>query len=116
MLEYFVRGGRILKIVGIVGGIFGIKLVLDIKDGFMFVKDKIRGMKKVINKIIDDLENFNLDEEVLVILIDVDNVEIKEVFKKYMIENNVDFIECLVGLIVSIYLGLYCCGLLFLVK
>lgn len=115
-LEYLVRGGRISKTAGIVGGILGIKLVLDIKDGLMSVKDKIRGTKKAINKIIDDLENSNLDEEVPVILIDVDNVEIKEALKKYMIENNVDFIECSVGSTVSIHSGPHCCGLLFLAK
>lgn len=108
-LEYLVRGGRISKTAGIVGGILGIKLVLDIKDGLMSVKDKIRGTKKAINKIIDDLENSNLDEDVPVILIDVDNVEIKEALKKYMIENNVDFIECSVGSTVSIHSGPHCC-------
>ncbi|AGX45006.1 DegV family protein [Clostridium saccharobutylicum] len=115
-LEYLVRGGRISKTAGIVGGILGIKLVLDIKDGLMSVKDKIRGTKKAINKIIDDLENSNLDEDVPVILIDVDNVEIKEALKKYMIENNVDFIECSVGSTVSIHSGPHCCGLVFLTK
>ena len=115
-LEYLVRGGRISKTAGIVGGILGIKLVLDIKDGLMSVKDKIRGTKKAINKIIDDLENSNLDEDVPVILIDVDNVEIKEALKKYMIENNVDFIECSVGSAVSIHSGPHCCGLVFLAK
>ncbi|OOM16357.1 DegV family protein [Clostridium saccharobutylicum] len=115
-LEYLVRGGRISKTAGIVGGILGIKLVLDIKDGLMSVKDKIRGTKKAINKIIDDLENSNLDEDVPVILIDVDNVEIKEALKKYMIENNVNFIECSVGSTVSIHSGPHCCGLVFLAK
>lgn len=115
-LEYLVRGGRISKTAGIVGGILGIKLVLDIKDGLMSVKDKIRGTKKAVNKIIDDLENSNLDEDVPVILIDADNVEIKEALKKYMIENNVDFIECSVGSTVSIHSGPHCCGLVFLAK
>ena len=63
-LEYLVRGGRISKTVGIVGSMLGIKLILEIKDGLMSVKDKIRGNKKAIKKIISDLENANLDDDV----------------------------------------------------
>lgn len=115
-LEYLVRGGRISKTAGIVGSMLGIKLILEIKDGLMSVKDKIRGTKKSIKKIISDLESANLDEEVPVILIDVDNVEIKEALREYMKENNVNFIECPVGSSVSIHSGPHCCGLTFLTK
>ena len=87
-LEYLVRGGRISKTAGIVGGMLGIKLILEIKDGLMSVKDKIRGNKKSIKKIISDLENANLDDEVPVILIDVNNIEIKEALREYMKNNN----------------------------
>jgi DegV family protein with EDD domain len=115
-LEYLVRGGRISKTAGIVGGMLGIKLILEIKDGIMSVKDKVRGNKKSIKKIINDLENVNLDNEVPVILIDVNNVEIKEALSSYMKVNNVNFIECPVGSTVSIHSGPGCCGLVFLSK
>lgn len=115
-LEYLVRGGRISKTAGIVGSVLGIKLILEIKDGLMSVKDKIRGTKKAIKKIISDLENTDLDEEVPVILIDVDNIEIKEALREYMNENNVNFVECPVGSTVSIHSGPRCCGLVFLSK
>ena len=115
-LEYLVRGGRISKTAGIVGSVLGIKLILEIKDGLMSVKDKIRGTKKAIKKIISDLENADLDEEVPVILINVDNIEIKEALREYMNENNVDFVECPVGSTVSIHSGPHCCGLVFLNK
>ncbi len=49
-LDYLVRGGRISKTAGIVGGVLGIKLIVEIKDGIMSVKDKIRGNKKAIKK------------------------------------------------------------------
>ena len=113
-LEYLVRGGRISKTAGIVGGMLGIKLILEIKDGLMSVKDKIRGNKKSIKKIISDLENANLDDEVPVILIDVNNIEIKEALREYMENNKVNFVECPVGSSVSIHSGPGCCGLVFL--
>lgn len=115
-LEYLVRGGRISKTAGIVGSMLGIKLILEIKDGLMAVKDKIRGNKKSIKKIISDLESVTLDEDLPVILIDVDNVEIKEALKEYMEPNNVDFVECPVGSSVCIHSGPGCCGLVFLTK
>jgi DegV family protein with EDD domain len=115
-LEYLVRGGRISKTVGIVGGILGIKLILEIKDGLMSVKDKIRGNKKSIKKIISDLERANLDEDVPVILIDVNNIEIRGALKDYMKINNVKFVECPVGSSVSIHSGPGCCGVVFFNK
>jgi len=115
-LEYLVRGGRISKTAGKVGGILGIKLILEIRDGLMSVKDKIRGNKKSIKKIINDLENANLDDEVPVILIDVNNIEIKEALRAYMKNNKVNFVECPVGSTVSIHSGPGCCGLVFLNK
>lgn len=115
-LEYLVRGGRISKTVGIVGNMLGIKLILEIKDGLMSVKDKIRGNKKSIKKIISDLECANLDDEVPVILIDVNNTEIKEALKEYMKNNSVNFVECPVGSAVSIHSGPGCCGIVFLTK
>lgn len=115
-LEYLVRGGRISKTAGMVGGMLGIKLILEIKDGIMSVKDKIRGNKKAIKKIISDLENATLDDEVPVILIDVNNIEVKEALRTYMKDNGVNFIECPVGSTVCIHSGPGCCGLVFLNK
>jgi len=115
-LEYLVRGGRISKTAGIVGSMLGIKLILEIKDGLMAVKDKIRGNKKSIKKIISDLESVTLDEDVPVILIDVNNIEIKDALKEYMETNNVNFVECPVGSSVCIHSGPGCCGLVFLTK
>lgn len=115
-LEYLVRGGRISKTAGIVGSMLGIKLILEIKDGLMAVKDKIRGNKKSIKKIISDLESVILDEDLPVILIDVNNIEIKEALKEYMEANGVDFVECPVGSSVCIHSGPGCCGLVFLTK
>jgi DegV family protein with EDD domain len=115
-LEYLVRGGRISKTAGIVGSMLGIKLILEIKDGLMAVKDKIRGNKKAIKKIISDLEGVSLDKEVPVILIDVNNIEVKEALKEYLESNNVDYVECPVGSSVSIHSGPGCCGLVFLTE
>lgn len=51
-LEYLVRGGRISKTAGMVGGMLGIKLILEIKDGIMSVKDKLEEIKRRLRKLL----------------------------------------------------------------
>ncbi|EES49688.1 DegV family protein [Clostridium botulinum] len=115
-LEYLIRGGRISKTAGMVGSVFGIKLILDIKDGLMSVKDKVRGNKKAIKKIIAELEEAKLDEDVPVILADAKNVEIKASLLKYLQENNIKYMECPLGSSVCIHSGPDCCGIVYLTK
>ena len=115
-LDNLVRGGRISKTAGIVGSVLGIKLILEIKDGLMSVKDKIRGSKKAIKKIISDLESNDLDNDVPVILIEVDNPEVTNALETYLIENKVNYILSPVGTTVCIHYGSKCCGLVFLNK
>ena len=115
-LEYLVRGGRISKTAGVIGGMLGIKVLLEIKDGLMAVKEKIRGNKKAIKRMISDLESVELDPELPVLLIDVQNIEIKQALRDYLNENNINYIECPVGSTVSIHSGPQCCALVFLTK
>ncbi len=115
-LDNLVRGGRISKTAGIVGSMLGIKLILEIKDGLMSVKDKIRGSKKAIKKIISDLESKELDPDLPVLLIHVENVEVKNALEDYLTEKKVNYIVCPVGSTVSIHSGPNCCGLAFLNK
>lgn len=115
-LDNLVRGGRISKTAGIVGNMLGIKLILEIKDGLMSVKDKIRGNKKAIKKIISDLESNELDSEMPVILIDVENIEVKAALEEYMNKNNINYIVCPVGTTVCIHSGPNCCGVVFFNK
>ena len=115
-LDNLVRGGRISKTAGIVGSVLGIKLILEIKDGLMSVKDKIRGSKKAIKKIISDLESNDLDNDVPVILIEVDSPEVTNALETYLIENKVNYILSPVGTTVCIHSGRKCCGLVFLNK
>jgi len=115
-LDNLVKGGRISRTAGIVGNALGIKLIVEIKDGLMSVKDKIRGNKRVIKKIIEDLEVQELDKDVPVILVDVENIEVKEGLQKYLEEKEINYEVCPVGSTVSIHAGPNCCGLVFLNK
>ena len=59
-LENLVRGGRLSKAAGAVGGILGIKPILNIKDGRLEMKDKVRGTKKALKALTEFAEAANV--------------------------------------------------------
>lgn len=115
-LENLVRGGRLSKTVGTIGAVLGLRLILDIQDGEMAVKDKVRGSKKALKKIISDFEACERDENVDVILLDSYNEDIYNGLKKYLQENNISYIETKVGCAVGIHAGPKACGLIYMGK
>ena len=53
-LTYFVRGGRVSKASGFIGGVLGICPLLDVNDeGKLIAREKIRGKKRVIPRIVE---------------------------------------------------------------
>jgi len=56
-LTYFVRGGRVSKASGFIGGVLGICPLLDVNDeGKLIARSKIRGKKKVISEIVERMK------------------------------------------------------------
>ncbi|MBW8381939.1 MAG: DegV family protein, partial [Youngiibacter sp.] len=68
-LENLVRGGRLSKAAGAVGGILGIKPILTVKDGRLEMKDKVRGTKKALKALTDFAEAAKVKPGTEVILI-----------------------------------------------
>lgn len=112
-LENLVKGGRISKTVSVVTGVLGIKLILEVKDGLMAVKDKVRGSKKAAKRIIKDLEDLGHLEDMPVVLTNVNNVEVFGLIKDYLEENNIEYIVAEVGCTVGIHSGDNATGLFF---
>lgn len=115
-LDNLIKGGRISKTVGIVTGILGIKLILEIKDGSMAVKDKVRGSKKAIKRIIQDIKDLGYNKDVPVILVNLDMEEIAQPLRTYLEENNIEYIEGPVGCTVAIHSGNKVSGLFFIAE
>lgn len=113
-LDNLIKGGRISKTVGVVTGILGIKLILEIKDGLMAVKDKVRGSKKAVKRIIEDIEKYGCRKDLPVILVNVDMEDIAGPLREYLKANNIDFIETTVGCTVAIHSGKKASGLFFI--
>ena len=113
-LDNLIKGGRISKTIGVVTGILGIKLILEIKDGLMAVKDKVRGNKKAVKRIIQDVEKYGYRKDLPVILVNVDMEDIAGPLREYLKANNIDFIETTVGCTVAIHAGKKASGLFFI--
>lgn len=115
-LENLVRGGRLSKAAGAIGSVLGLRLILEVKDGQMSVKDKVRGSKKSLKKVISDFENGNVDTDSPIVLLEILNEEIYSGLKKYLEENNVKYIDAKVGCTVGIHSGTKACGIFFVEK
>lgn len=112
-LDNLVRGGRIPRAVSVVTGMLGIKLILEVKDGVMALKGKVRGSKKAVKKIISDMEELGIRKDLPVIVVSVNNDEICNALKAYLEENNIDYIEGPVGCSVGIHSGDKAVGVFF---
>lgn len=61
-LTFYIKGGRVSKTAGIVGGILGICPLLNVDyNGKLIPRYKIKGKKKVIKKIVEKMEEFAQD-------------------------------------------------------
>jgi len=72
-IEYLYRGGRISRTEALVGGLLGIKPIIEMdEEGRLEAIDKVRGHKKAIKKLLDIMEdrgkNASLDKQVIGIL------------------------------------------------
>ncbi|KEK23074.1 DegV family protein [Bacillus gaemokensis] len=55
-LQYLVRGGRLSKVAGFIGGLLNIKPILNVDEGKLVPLEKVRGRKKVLSRIVDIME------------------------------------------------------------
>lgn len=115
-LENLVKGGRISKTAGFIGTALGLRVIIGFDDGIMSAKDKVRGNKKAIKKMISDYEASNPNKDEIVALIELGSLEIKTALKTYLEENNINYIETTPGCAVGIHSGNGVCGLIFLSK
>lgn len=61
-LTFYIKGGRVSKTAGVVGGLLGICPLLNVDhDGKLIPRYKVKGKKKVIKKIVEKMEEFVQD-------------------------------------------------------
>lgn len=61
-LSYFIKGGRVSKVSGVIGGIFQICPLMDVSpSGKLVVINKVRTKKKVLEALVDKMEQHAFD-------------------------------------------------------
>ena len=115
-LENLVRGGRLSKTAGTLGSVLGLRLILEVKDGKMSFKDKVRGSKKALKKLISDFESVDVDFDSPIVLLELLNEDVYEGLKIYFQEKNINYIDAKVGCTVGIHSGIKPCGIFFFEK
>ena len=83
-LKYLEKGGRINKTAAVVGTLLDIKPVLTIENGLVESMDKLRGKKKLVEKLIDKIkedEDFD-SEEPRFLVVQSDSARGEEVCEK----------------------------------
>lgn len=115
-LDNLVRGGRLPRVAGAIGTALGLRLILEVKDGKMSVKDKVRGSKKALKKLIADFESIDVDFNEPIVLLDLLNEDVYFELKKYLEEKDIEYIDAKVGCTVGIHSGVKPCGLFFMAK
>ena len=78
------KGGRLSKTVGAIGGLLDIKLILTVKDGEMAVIDKVRGRKKAIKTILKNLDKTGIKNGETSILLQASDKNILESLRSHM--------------------------------
>ncbi|WP_416826386.1 DegV family protein [Ectobacillus polymachus] len=55
-LQYLVRGGRVSRVAGFIGGLLNIKPLLHVDNGKLIPIEKLRGRKKVLHRMVEVME------------------------------------------------------------
>jgi len=113
-LDNLVKGGRLSKTVGAIGGLLDIKLILTVKDGEMAVIDKARGRKKAIKTILKIVDKTGIKNGETSILLQSSDKNILESLREHMNSRKMDFIECEVGCVVGTHAGEGACGVFYI--
>ena len=116
-MMYLEKGGRINKTTAVFGSLLDIKPLLTIKDGLVAFEDKLRGKKKIVDKLISKMEeDEEFDFNAKRFLIVHSNPEAAEELKEKLTENyGTESVEMFseVGPIVGTHTGAGVIGLLF---
>jgi DegV family protein with EDD domain len=112
-LDNLVKGGRLSKTAGAIGGLLGIKLIITIKDGELAVIDKVRGSKKTIKTILKNLDKTGIKSGETSILLRASDKNVLDDLRAHMNERKMNFIECEVGCVVGTHSGEGACGIFY---
>lgn len=118
-LKWLVKGGRIGAVEATLGTMLEIKPIIEVRNGYLEVTKKVRGRKKAIKHLVDQLEERTKDyPEQLIAVSHADDLdgaeEVIEAIKKRL--GNVEIMINKIGCVLGAHLGIGGVGILFLDK
>lgn len=118
-LKYLKMGGRLSGTQAFIGDMLNIKPLLTVEDGKVIMMDKLRGTKKVLNRIVDiiSINGENRPGQVMGLgnaMNPAAKEEIKDMITSLL--GDVDFIETEVGSVIATHVGPGAFGVVFVEK
>ncbi len=90
-LKYLVRGGRLSKTAGAIGGALGIKPLITVADGAVLSIGTARGQKNAYEKLCDIVKDADIDTTKPMMLTFTENEENMHMLEMYMQEKGVKY-------------------------
>ena len=90
-LKYLVRGGRLSKTAGVIGGALGIKPLITVADGAVVSIGTARGQKNAYEKLTDIVKSADIDSTKPMMLTFTENRENMHMLEMHMLESGVNY-------------------------
>lgn len=117
-LQYLIRGGRVGKFAGFLGGMLNINPIMEINEGKFKPLEKVRGRKKALNRLLELMvQRFGEENEYIGIVLGEEQEATKEVIDHISNEfKNQKIVINTVGSAVGVHAGPGAFGVFFLTK
>ncbi|MBR5520939.1 MAG: DegV family protein [Oscillospiraceae bacterium] len=106
-LKYLVRGGRVSRTAGAIGGALGVKPLIAVADGAVLSIGTARGQKGAFDKLCNIVKDADIDTTKPFILFHSRPEENMQLFEAYMLENgiNYDMLYGELGSVIGTHIG-----------
>jgi len=104
-MEYLVKGGRVPKSVGAIGGFLGIKPLISIKEGKLEMVDKARGSKKAQKSLLSFIDNTPRKKDSKVVVINSLDSDMNRAVIDHLKKNEIGSHEIEVGCVLGVHAG-----------
>ena len=117
-LKYLIKGGRLSKTMGAIGGLLNMKPLISVKDGVIISQGKARGRKNGLEMLISTLKQADIDVSLPIIVTHSDNPDLSEEFISLMRENGLSFVVFTsdIGSVIGTHAGPNCVGISYFIK
>ncbi|SHI04917.1 EDD domain protein, DegV family [Clostridium collagenovorans DSM 3089] len=113
-LENLVKGGRLSRTTAAIGNLLGIKLIMEVNDGEMKVREKVRGTKKAVKNAFSYMKEKGINKEDPVLFEKTGDKELEELVRNNIKDICENYVEVNVGCVVGVHSGPTASGVFFI--